>query len=623
MKKILLSALLAISFLLPVLSFAQTADRSYHYRSIDYGIRVNTDTTFDVEERQTYIFQGEYHAAERYIPLNKIDSITDISVRDADGTSYIYSSKELDKTDPKSWGRYTTYRKNGAQYIDWYYNAKDTEHTWIISYKVHGGISFLKDHDELYWNLFGEYDVPIDTVTAQVTIPQNNFSAVDLQSSIYVEPEFPSKKAIFNNTTFSFTATNIPAHGIVTIAAGWPQDLISQSAYWKDFFWIYMPYIISILVALGCLIYGFIYWYMTEKYHKGRGTIVPEYEPPQNLRPAMAEVLVKERITNRAWPATIVDLAVRGYLKITEEESNWNKIKKAFLIIFVALFTIPLSLTVIEGESPAAFFPLFVIIIVFIVVISRTKNISSRNYIIERLKDPVGDSTLEQYEKSFLAILGSRFSTSELKKAGNSTKRAMYQAMQDLKKELYSETEADTKAYEVPLSYRKYIGYGFIGVFIFAWLIGFLGNAAGSLFQGVSASYVVAFIICGLSVLFLTLFIKFNPRLSQEGHIMREKWLGFKLYLETAERYRMQNLTPEIFERYLPYAMIFGIEKKWVGAAHNTAYASSTGTGFSTSAFSSSFASSLSSAFASSGGGASGGGGGAGGGGGGGGGGAS
>ena len=101
----------------------------------------------------------------------------------------------------------------------------------------------------------------------------------------------------------------------------------------------------------------------------------------------------------------------------------------------------------------------------------------------------------------------------------------------------------------------------------------------------------------------------------------------------------MQNLKPEFFEKYLPYAMIFGVEKKWAkafeamhmpspswyaGSAHvGAGFSLNSASSFSPLAFSNSFSSSFTSAFSSSGaGGASGGGGGAGGGGGGGGGGA-
>ena len=103
------------------------------------------------------------------------------------------------------------------------------------------------------------------------------------------------------------------------------------------------------------------------------------------------------------------------------------------------------------------------------------------------------------------------------------------------------------------------------------------------------------------------------------------------MYLETAEKYRMQNLKPEFFEKYLPYAMIFGVEKKWAkafktmhipppswyaGSAHVAGSSLSSASSFSPLGFSNSFSLSFTSAFSSSGAsGASGGGGSAGGGG--------
>jgi uncharacterized membrane protein len=133
--------------------------------------------------------------------------------------------------------------------------------------------------------------------------------------------------------------------------------------------------------------------------------------------------------------------------------------------------------------------------------------------------------------------------------------------------------------------------------------------------------------------------MKYEARLSRAGRILKENWLGFKTYLEVAEKHRLQNLTPELFEKYLPYAMIFGVEKKWAKAfdalhlpppSWYGSYSGGYGGGsishgsFSPSGFSTSFSSAFTSAFGSSGAGSGGGGGGgAGGGGGGGGGGAS
>src|SRR5207244_4907439 len=49
----------------------------------------------------------------------------------------------------------------------------------------------------------------------------------------------------------------------------------------------------------------------------------PEYEPPDKIRPAQVGVLLDESADTKDVTATIVDLAVRGYLTITEEPQQW------------------------------------------------------------------------------------------------------------------------------------------------------------------------------------------------------------------------------------------------------------------------------------------------------------
>ena len=51
--------------------------------------------------------------------------------------------------------------------------------------------------------------------------------------------------------------------------------------------------------------------------------IGPEYEPPHGLRPAEIGVLMDEKAHTLDVSATIVDLAVRGYLTITEIPKRW------------------------------------------------------------------------------------------------------------------------------------------------------------------------------------------------------------------------------------------------------------------------------------------------------------
>jgi uncharacterized membrane protein YgcG len=268
----------------------------------------------------------------------------------------------------------------------------------------------------------------------------------------------------------------------------------------------------------------------------------------------------------------------------------------------------------------------------------RSHTLVQKHYLIHRTQPTTqGGKLLLPYEEQFLEILFSgnpeTFSTREVAQS-TSEKRALYMEMKALEKKLLRETDTDTKAYEHSLFAQSNYGgilltIGFVAVFLF----GYVGEKFLTLPYSILLLSVIA------CVLVVTYFVKFEARLNPHGNDLRDHLLGFKLYLKTAERYRMQNLTPEIFEKYLPYAIMFGIEKQWAknfdamnlqspdwytGQYAAVGIASGNVSSFSPSDFSSSFSASFSSAFASSGAsGASGGGGGAGGGGGGGGGGAS
>lgn len=656
-KRALIFSIIGAIFLLPFLALAQEA-RSYQYDKIDVQIQVNKDSTFDVTENQTYNYRGEYHQGWRSVSLNKVSAITDVQVIDgATDQPLKYSIGKLDKYNSANWGYYTNYKENGAQIIEWYYNLKDTTHVWIIKYKVHGGLGFYKDHDEVYWNLFTDYSVPVLKTTARVILPANNFSADQETAWLYwrISPNEPEQKTNqepyvrkMMGGVYEFAVdTSIAPQGIVTIAAGWPKGLIEQKAFWWDWFCLNWPYFLSLLIILASIIYYTIYWYLAEKYHKGRGTIVPQYEPPQNLRPAMAELIATENISRQTWPATIVDLAVRGHIVIKEEEKRgeWYLL----ILISVILLILPIFsfsqfwLSLPTGSKEGYFFFVFGLfsLIPFVIYCFRAKN---KNYLIERVKEPKEVVLLEDYENRFLTNLldsWGKFSTSEIKYQPTRAQK-LAASMDKLAYDLYRETDKDTKAYEIGLIKKRTLSFNLAGLVSAAigFLVFFLGLGINTVFPAI-----LPVAIMGLCFWLLVVLKKYNPRLNKDGFILKEEWLGFKMYLEKAERYRLQNLTPDLFEKYLPYAMIFGIEKKWaknfdslnmqaptwyVSSAGGAGFTGSTVNGgeFSASAFSSSFSSSFASAFSSSGGGGSaggggGGGGGAGGGGGGGGGGAS
>jgi uncharacterized membrane protein len=241
-------------------------------------------------------------------------------------------------------------------------------------------------------------------------------------------------------------------------------------------------------------------------------------------------MLVKGSVTDKGWSATVVDLAVRGYLMISEDPPGigwW-----------------------------ARFFS------------------SSKEYTVTPTSKSTAD--LRPYEQTFIRALfddREKFSTALMKQ---STSDTMYKAMQEVKKVFHADVEKDTAAYEVgpvwhPATYLKDFEkkrlsaleiIAAIGVFVglptlWVWLMVIGADNQGAIWLVIS--------LC-VSIIIVVYVRLIRLRLNEHGAILKEEWLGFKHYLQTAERYRLQNLTPEIFERFLPYAIILGVEKEWGNA---------------------------------------------------------
>jgi len=614
-------------------------NRQYWYSAIDTRIVVNADSTLSVEERQSYHYQGEYHQGWRSIALKDISRVTDVEVYDGEtGEKLQWSSSKRDRTDPSSWGRYTTYKENDAQVIEWYYDLRDTEHTWLLRYKVHGAIIFGTQFDRLYYNLFTDYDVPVNSASANFVLPAG-LSKADAFYGYRTDAGAPMNTSFMREgekDVYIVSGALFDSGEDFTVDLSWEKGYVSQAAFWHDWLTYNYGFVFGGIIVLLSILYWIIYYIRTEVLPKGRGTIIPQYDPPRGLRPATAELLVRERVSRRAWPATIVDLAVRGYVEITEEGKRLQIKSIAYLImgIFPLAFLVVL---ILDKDYPSRLL-FFIIFLVFVVYFFRTSGFKyATQYEIKSRRPYESDTKLEVYEKSFLKTLfllndENVFRTKDLTSVHfNTTKYTQFaQDMQELPKLLQNRIDKESW-FEVKFKKERWAQTtGWTIIFAAVALSFFLLPAQLS---ALIASFAVAYGI-------IRLIAPSEARLSQEGRELREEWLGFKLYMETAERYRLQNLTPDLFEKFLPYAMIFGIEKKWAKAFegmqvappswyHGAAAGSFAGGGggsggsFSAGAFSASFSSSFASAFSSSAGSGTSGGGGAGGGGGGGGGGAS
>jgi len=68
-----------------------------------------------------------------------------------------------------------------------------------------------------------------------------------------------------------------------------------------------------------------------------------------------------------------------------------------------------------------------------------------------------------------------------------------------------------------------------------------------------------------ISAVIIIIFSFLMTRRTKEGAELLRRIKGFKLYMDTAEKYRQKfNEKENIFERFLPYAIMFGITKEWI-----------------------------------------------------------
>ena len=130
---------------------------SEHIQNFATSIKINKDGTIDVKETIVYDFDGlSRHGIYRDIPYVKTNKegkklmmdFSDISVTDETGDSYQFS---------RIWEDQTLRLKIGDPD-----RTITGIHTYVISYRVAGALTYFSDHDELYWNVTGDdWPVPI------------------------------------------------------------------------------------------------------------------------------------------------------------------------------------------------------------------------------------------------------------------------------------------------------------------------------------------------------------------------------------------------------------------------------------------------------------------------------
>src|SRR5690606_21676019 len=127
-----------------------------------------------------------------------------------------------------------------------------------------------------------------------------------------------------DNVISSITTRRLAAGETLTIVAGFKPGYF-RPATAAEKLQEALPTLLKVI--LPPLLIGGYAWRRWRKYGRdpaGRGTIIPHYDAPADLLPAETGVVADFRVDQRDITATLIDLAIRGYLKIIEDK----KVKK-------------------------------------------------------------------------------------------------------------------------------------------------------------------------------------------------------------------------------------------------------------------------------------------------------
>jgi len=313
----LVTALLTFAFvMLPGIVHADLSDFTITNFSGDYTLS-NADPQGELRivERINVIFRDYNHGILRAIPNTYKKHKLQIHVNRI-------SSDSVAPT------QFTTYQSNGNTVL----KIGDPNRTitgpqqYTIDYTVRNVISFYPDHDELYWDVNGDqWMQPFDQVTAAFHLPSGVQRTI--QSPVCFTGAFGSTdkacQVQTNGKTITVQATSaLAAYETLSSVIGFQKGYF-RPANWYETLAEYSKQLAALL--LPPLVIGgwaFLYWRKYGRDAKGRGTIVPQYDAPDKLKPIEVGGLVDFKVENRDMTATIIDLAIRKYIKIIETKKN-------------------------------------------------------------------------------------------------------------------------------------------------------------------------------------------------------------------------------------------------------------------------------------------------------------
>ncbi len=562
MKKLLM----AICFLWVALAPAAAQDGDEGIRSFDSRITLNADGSMLVKETIAVTAAGKsiVHGIYRDFPTrykdhrgNRYSVLFDIVSLQLDGYAEPYHIED---------------QSNGVRvyFGSSAYVLQPGEHTYVFEYRTDRQLGFFAGYDELYWNVTGNgWQFPIDVATATVVLPPNIRTKVtDLEGYTGREGEkgreYTATRDDDGNPVFS--ASHIPPEQGLTIVVEWPKGLIAEPTAEQKRAWFLRdnkPELLGIGGVCLVFIYYLVVWAQVGRDPKA-GSIVPLYEPPDGMSPAAVRFLERMGFDEKGFTCAIIGLAAKGYLKIEQDESKTYKlVRQGKAPSETGLSTDEKAMVKILFEEGS---PLVLT--------------NKQHTLLSRAKKALENTLHATTETGYFRTNGRYVWPGALLSLAALAAMIVTRGGQQLAVALFMSVWLTGWSFgvyallsSVVRAWRSVPSEGVLGAgqagFLTLFSLPFIGGECLGIGFLLWASGVVAAVIMVSAIFLNVLFHHLLKARTLAGRALTDRVEGFKMFLKAVDADRLQTMapppdkTPELFERFLPYALALGVEQAW------------------------------------------------------------
>ena len=580
--RIITKKLLAITTLSVVLLAPAGAFAAYDFIIKSYNINmvVNENNTFNITENIGVYFNIPRHGLLRKIPLkNEIVRLN--------GTK---SHNRAEISDISMTDQYITYKENNDMVI----KIDDSDKTltgaknYSIIYTYNIGKDTGKGYDELYFNLIGSgwKDTTISNISFTITMPKS-FDKSKLGFSAGAKSSTKSKNVSYkvdgNVITGQYKGTLNPGEAL-TVRLELPEGYFTGSSYNFDLLMLaalFLPVIFAFMFFL-------LFFSVRSKYGKSKPIEIVEFYPPKEFNSAEVGFLYKGSAEDKDVVSLLIYLANKGYVKISEtiEKSLFSK-KEGFKITRIKNYdgdnlNERIFLTDLFRKKPT-----------FSQIIKLFKNRNTQDETDTDFLDEVTSTDL--YDSFYITLreiknnLNNKENKEKIFEKGSLGKgiwgiiaviiifllitiRPVWEH-----EGIFGESSAFdlTFALAFPGVGFSILIIGLLGIMKPRWFLILFGIGFG----GIPWAWLVLPALLDDSIYLMTYFvglacvtiiivlIKHMRIRTVYGNKMLAQIKGFKTFLETAEKVRLEALVmtdPEYFFNILPYTYVLEVSEKWI-----------------------------------------------------------